>query len=772
MKKIKRVLVLILSLIMTVSLVSCSNDKKENERGRYLEEVYTIPSEISYPMNMKLLDNDEIALLGQNEDATVLYYFISSDKGKSWNKKYEVTSPAADDGGSAYFGSLVIKDNGELVLSFVKQSAELIKRIEDFYNETNLDEEAYEAFDEEIKNNSEYIVKVYDKDGNEKESNIDINNMKEGEIRSYDNEVIIRYNYTNETLSQIDKDTFNVIKDLQLDGSMGNYTVVGNDLIINNYEKIDKYNLETDKKEEIKELEKYIYEINELFSGDNALYFKTEDGFYRYSLKDKKVKKLIDNQLSTLGQGDFYMSSFIELGKEEFLVLGSGAGEENSIIHFTYDKNAKSKPDEEITIYSLYEDYNIKQAINKYQKDHEDIYINYETGIEYEEGNQTITESDAIKALNTKIASNKGPDILILDGLPVDSYSDKGLLEDISGIINKNKDSFFTNIYDAYKKKGDKIYAFPLNIEVPTITSSCYDVSKITDLKTLADAVEELSSNKERRVLDVYNPTQLLYYLYYSCSASWVNKDNSLNEDNIKEFLECAKRIYEANDKSISDKERSNQKELLEEVIQYSSKEEYDTYSVYGGDNGLTMVSDSGAKLSIGYVYGPDEISMYEGCMEKNSNANYNMWNGQISGYFLPSSIVGISAKSKHKDMAKDFVSLLMDGTLLEDSYSHNMTTNKTLLLDQLDVNGEENGTSSWGFSDGETDYTVECKPLSEEQKGNLVKLIENAKSPALIDKTILKKIQREMESYILGEENLDNTITAINNKLDIYLSE
>lgn len=60
------------------------------------------------------------------------------------------------------------------------------------------------------------------------------------------------------------------------------------------------------------------------------------------------------------------------------------------------------------------------------------IYYNY--GISQD---SPITENDAIKTLNTEIKANKGPDIFILDNLPMDSYISQGYLEDISDIYNK-----------------------------------------------------------------------------------------------------------------------------------------------------------------------------------------------------------------------------------------------------------------------------------------------------------------------------------------------
>ncbi len=50
-------------------------------------------------------------------------------------------------------------------------------------------------------------------------------------------------------------------------------------------------------------------------------------------------------------------------------------------------------------------------------------------------GEDSVTVSDALRTLNTDIMAGKGPDVLILDGMPVENYIQKGLLEDITDTV-------------------------------------------------------------------------------------------------------------------------------------------------------------------------------------------------------------------------------------------------------------------------------------------------------------------------------------------------
>ena len=56
--------------------------------------------------------------------------------------------------------------------------------------------------------------------------------------------------------------------------------------------------------------------------------------------------------------------------------------------------------------------------------------------------------------------AGEGPDLLILDGLPADSYAEKGILEDLTDIVEPEKEKYFYNIISAYNG-GGKIYKVP-----------------------------------------------------------------------------------------------------------------------------------------------------------------------------------------------------------------------------------------------------------------------------------------------------------------------
>ena len=84
----------------------------------------------------------------------------------------------------------------------------------------------------------------------------------------------------------------------------------------------------------------------------------------------------------------------------------------------------------------MYEDNSIRQAVGGFQKEHADVYVHYEAALSGENG---MTVSDALKTLTTEIMAGKGPDVLVLDGMPVETYAEKGILRDLSSVIEENR---------------------------------------------------------------------------------------------------------------------------------------------------------------------------------------------------------------------------------------------------------------------------------------------------------------------------------------------
>ncbi len=161
-----------------------------------------------------------------------------------------------------------------------------------------------------------------------------------------------------------------------------------------------------------------------------------------------------------------------------------------------------------------------------------------------------VTTTDALKTLNTEIMADNGPDVLILDGIPAATYMERGLLADISGIVEEA--GLLKNIQDAYETEEGSIYQIPARFAMPVLFGTEENLSEITDLSSLADIVE---ANQSVYTESFYpsaacaTPQYLLHMLFETSAPAWIKEDGQLQEEQIRAFFEDAGRIYAAGKK-------------------------------------------------------------------------------------------------------------------------------------------------------------------------------------------------------------------------------
>lgn len=225
-------------------------------------------------------------------------------------------------------------------------------------------------------------------------------------------------------------------------------------------------------------------------------------------------------------------------------------GKQIYLKHYWFDKSVSSIPAKELTIFALNDSNTIRQAIVAYQKQNPDIYINFRIAnnnqnVIYTYGvknpNETLSISDYVEALNTELLAGKGADILILDGLPIESYIEKGVLEDMEDVLlpQIEADVLMKNIAENYVKDG-KIYTMPLRFRVPIIYGSSEAVNASKSLEDLARFSEE---NTEVPLFGKCDYRSLSAWMLLLNYGDVINANGEINEENFERFLQNISKI-------------------------------------------------------------------------------------------------------------------------------------------------------------------------------------------------------------------------------------
>lgn len=204
-----------------------------------------------------------------------------------------------------------------------------------------------------------------------------------------------------------------------------------------------------------------------LFPGeDGAIYVAYSGGLYRHVENGNAMEQLIDGSFSSLGDPALGLCGMLRLESGEFLLLTTG----DETVRFTYDPDEPTVPEKQLKVFSLVENYTIRQAISIFQKENPDVYINYEYiyGYAYlygDDSGSAITPQDALKNLNVELMSGNGPDVLLLDDMDADIYVRKGMLADLSDILDElTGEKRYLKISHPLIKRKTEPSSFPLRL--------------------------------------------------------------------------------------------------------------------------------------------------------------------------------------------------------------------------------------------------------------------------------------------------------------------
>ena len=220
-------------------------------------------------------------------------------------------------------------------------------------------------------------------------------------------------------------------------------------------------------------------------SRDGTAYFVCSTGFYRAQ----------GGTLEQLAEGDR-----LRVGRPGQQVRGLAVAQDNifylcandRIYRYEYDP-ALPAVTEQITVFSLRQNYLIQEAVGRLAVEQPELGIDYQYvlpvgsgyGLYLNEEFLLSTYEDAVRSLYTSIAAGNGPDVLILDDLDPRSLMQQGMLEDLSGLVDTS--SILPAVRDAFSVDG-KQYAAPARF-YPWVVGSWGEMPPMDDFDSLRDAI-------------------------------------------------------------------------------------------------------------------------------------------------------------------------------------------------------------------------------------------------------------------------------------------
>lgn len=485
------------------------------------------------------------------------------------------------------------------------------------------------------------------------------------------------------------------------------------------------------------------------------LFYCNESGIYGADVDLTFTELLVDGALSSFSDISYGIEKFCSVSEDVFLVFLEDNKGKIEGFRYEYDPELLTQPEKELKVYSLKDSNMARKLVADFQAAHPEAYIKYEVGMK-EAG---IKEADAINVLNTEIAAGSGPDVLVLDGLPWESYGEKGLLADMAqeleGELKEGK--VFASVFSAYQK-GDAQYVVPISFSIPVVVGERSVVSQINSLGDVKEAV----AKPEGKSLAIQG------FLPFVISVFWQEieqEDGSISKEGLKKLLETGKEICDAvkekgGDGSYFFDEWGDWTDEEGNVHNGEADISVPVWDVLYGNTGMglgglgtirdfTAISDNVPGQDLGYqVIGDGVFHALE--------AGVNQQSGQLelAKEFLRFAISEEEQRAVCGEMHFPNEKFPVNQAVWEEMIKE---PPESELEEYGDIFVRLGGEFAWPGKEA-------IEKLQEE--------IEGAVSPAMEDRVMSQMVLEGAKGYFDGEKGVDAAVNEIVQKVEVYLAE
>lgn len=474
------------------------------------------------------------------------------------------------------------------------------------------------------------------------------------------------------------------------------------------------------------------------------------ESFYGYKLADGSEEKLVTWINCDVNSNNVTSPYITEEGNivclsSEYSNTGDGA----TTYFITLTKTPYDQVPQKttLTLACVYLNYYIKNQILDFNRKSSDYRIEVR---DYSEFNTEDDYSAGYTKLITEIGSGAVPDIMVTDGLPIETFGAKGLLADLWPFIDADEElggraGVMEPVFNALSQDG-KLYEITSNFYITTIAGPAsivgtepgwtYD-EMYAALDQMPEGCELFSLGTTRS--DVFSS---ICMLNLSRFVDWTTGECSFDSDDFISLMEFANRFPETFDWEHHE----------------WTNEDSDAYRIKEGRQLLLTVS-----LPDAYNYNYYS-EMFNGDMALKGFPDVP---GSGAVFNLNGTSLAIASTCENQDAAWSFVRTLLTREYQE-NYTYGFCTNRELC--------EENIQSMVGESYYSYDQvTGEEKEIifTQENADLITDLINNTSMVADYNTSQINDIiNEEVAYYFSGEKTAQDVAATIQNRVSIYVNE
>ncbi|WP_161842918.1 ABC transporter substrate-binding protein [Candidatus Enterococcus huntleyi] len=752
-KKSKKLSVCLVICMVLMVLIGCNKgtDKKDGKVATALEITKSEKIELGEPYELvhdiKKLKDGRIRVGVSDKNGTNSRIFESEDNGESWEKQ-DTLNEAVESTANDYI-EFWLGDNGE---TFIKKTKDAASREETFSKESTYYIKSSDNNIVELPIELAEIVETEEEHKNHQpgSEHVAVNALAKVAFLS-ENELLATD--LGSTGYLIDSQTGKVKQIYQLPKEFeGADSLFADEETVYFYssreflvydKKSGQLNEETAIGQTIaKTLEEAASENKTIgtsvMQGEKSeeLDFTTGLGAYRFNTETKKVNQLVDLTKSDLRLTTDYASLLTVLEDDRYLTSITSSEDFSQAIYLSKKHTGEKAKEQQaktqtLTIWTLRESDDLPLLIDRFKAKNPNVSIEIQVGMENDSA-QTV--ADAVSTLNTKMLAKEGPDIILGDGLPIDTYSEKGMLVNLKDFYQQlsRSNKLFEKIATTYQtEKG--LYAIPQGFSYMSVTAEKGLTEQVKSGELLANYLRN-----EPVGVAVDDANSLTSLLYYSGLTEWFD-GKSVDKEKLKQFFELQKELVE----KINPYEPNKLNFMQQPPALYSGN-----FHFFAEENPTGKES----KVALDYI----GLSHILYALNSLTQLGYESQSfGQQAKQYIPAGLLSVSIHSDNQELAKKFIQY----TLADDGQSI-----VGIPVNQLQLEKE--------FKESEGQGIEGTSPLTDEEFQQIVKSLDELDTPINLNGVISEAVLTQLEAYVINGEDIDTAVSNAAKKIELYLAE
>ena len=492
------------------------------------------------------------------------------------------------------------------------------------------------------------------------------------------------------------------------------------------------------------------------------LYYNDSTNLYGYDIKTGESKALINWIDSDINSNQIRNI----IPQEDGTILATSqnynaSGNGWELVKFTEVPASEIPQKTILTMACVYLDYNLRSAIIDFNKTNSTYRIKvkdysiYNTEDDYNAGRTK---------LSTEIISGVVPDIIMTSGLPLDTYVNKGLLEDLYPYLQNDAQLKDDILYDAFKPlqtEDGKLYTIADSFYIRSLVGASSVVGD-TPGWTMKDLEAAMANMPEDA--SAFGPEMTRGSLISSLCRmvqddyiDWTTGECDFNNEEFKSFLKF--------------------------VASYPEEINWDEFhgDDYNYETDSTEALVFNGKVMLNTVYMSDFWS-YQNLQAMFRNQPFTFvgfpsesGKGTIVSY---SNSMAMSSTCADKDGAWEFMRTILTQEYQENNvwnFRINKTAWENYLKDYMtprtyiDENGNEVVQPNTQYIAGQE---IDVGYLTQEDVDQILGILDYAVVETAYDETVYNIIVEEAAAFFSGQKSVDDVCTTIQSRVSIYVSE